>query len=126
MPTWLFAVLGGLLAALAVGLGALGAHVLKTQLTPQQLETFHTAVHYQMVHAIGLILVGLLGLDGRSRLFDLAGWFMLAGILLFSGFLFAWLATGRRFLVYPVPIGGLAFIVGWLFLALGAFSLGRN
>ncbi len=127
MPTTLFIVLGGLLAALAVGLGAIGAHVLKTQLTPEQLETFHTAVHYQMIHAIGLILVGLLSLHNRSRLFDVAGWAMLLGIILFSGFLFAWLATGRKFFVYPVPVGGISFIIGWLMLAVGAFGFwGKN
>ena len=73
MHTTLFVFLGGLLAALAVGLGAIGAHALKTQLTPEQLETFQTAVHYQMFHAIGLILVGLLSHYQRSRLFDVAG-----------------------------------------------------
>ncbi len=125
-PT-VFISLGGLLAALAVGFGAIGAHALKTQLTPEQLETFQTAVHYQMVHAIGLVLVGLLGLYQRSRLFDVAGWAMLLGIILFSGFLFAWLATGRKFFVYPVPVGGIAFIIGWLMLAVGAFGVwGKN
>ena len=104
----LFIPVGGVLAALAMGLGALGAHALKSQLEPQQLETYHTAVQYQMYHAIGLVLVGLLGLYHRSRWFDGAGWSMLVGIVLFSGLLYAWLATGRRFFVYPVPVGGFA------------------
>ena len=118
---------GGLLAALAVGLGALGAHALKTQLTPEQLLTFHTAVHYQMIHAIGLVLIGLLSLYQRSRLFDVAGWAMLVGIILFSGFLFAWLGTGQKFFVYPVPVGGIAFIIGWSALAIGALGFwGKN
>ena len=122
----LFIFLGGLLAALAVGLGAVGAHALKPQLTLEQLETYHTAVHYQMSHAIGLVLVGLLSLYQRSRLFDFAGWSMLVGIILFSGFLFAWLATGWKFFVYPVPVGGVAFIVGWLMLAIGALGFWRK
>jgi len=117
-----FIALGGLLAALAVGLGAIGAHALKGHLTPPQLETFHTAVHYQMIHAVGLVLVGLLILHSPSRLFDFAGWAMLLGILLFSGCLYAWLATGIRLLVHIVPVGGTAFIVGWLLLAIGAFG----
>ncbi len=122
-----FISLGGLLAALAVGLGAIGAHALKTQLTPEQLETFHTAVHYQMIHAIGLVLVGLLSLYQRRRLFDVAGWAMLIGIILFSGFLFAWLATGRKFFVHPVPVGGIAFIIGWLALAISSLGFsGKN
>lgn len=127
MHNALFVFLGGLLAALAVGLGAIGAHALKTQLTPDRLETFHTAVHYQMIHAIGLVLVGLLSLHHRSRLFDVAGWAMVVGIILFSSFLFAWLATGRKFFVYPVPVGGISFIIGWLALAIGAIELwGKN
>ncbi len=123
MPITLFIVLGGLLAAVAVGLGALGAHALKAHLTPQQLETFHTAVHYQMIHAVGLILVGLLGLHRRSPALDLAGWAMLLGIVLFSGGLYVWLATGSRALMYLVPIGGTAFVVGWLALAVGALRI---
>jgi uncharacterized membrane protein YgdD (TMEM256/DUF423 family) len=69
-----FVILGGLLAALAVGLGALGAHALKSQLTPEHLVTFQTAVQYQMYHAIGLVLVGLLSLCRHSRWFDFSGW----------------------------------------------------
>jgi uncharacterized membrane protein YgdD (TMEM256/DUF423 family) len=124
MMNWNFVSVGSLLGALGVGLGALGAHALKSQLTVQQLDTFHTAVQYQMYHAIGLVLVGLLNLHHRRRLFDLSGWAMLMGILLFSGFLFAWVLTGWRFLVYPVPVGGIAFIVGWLLLAFGAVDIG--
>ena len=109
-------------AALAVGLGAIGAHALKSQLTAEQLVTYHTAVQYQMYHAIGLVLVGLLGFHDRSRWFAGAGWSMLIGIILFSGLLYAWLATGRRFFVYPVPVGGVA-LVGWLLMAIGAVGL---
>jgi uncharacterized membrane protein YgdD (TMEM256/DUF423 family) len=121
-----FIFLGGALAALAVGLGAIGAHALKPHLTPQQLETFHTAVQYQMYHAIGLVLVGLLIVHQPNRWFASAGWSMLTGIILFSGFLYAWLATGRRLFLYPLPAGGVAFIVGWLLLALGALRPGRE
>ena len=121
-----FIILGGLLAALAVGLGAIGAHALKSQLAPEQLATFHTAVQYQMYHAIGLVLVGLLSLHQRSRWFDGAGWSMLIGIILFSGMLYAWLITGRRVFVYPVPVGGVAFIIGWVLLAIGGLGLGQK
>ena len=122
----IFITLGAVLAALAVGLGAIGAHALKTQLTAEQLVTYQTAVQYQMYHAIGLILIGLLGLHQRSRWLDGAGWSMVVGIILFSGFLYAWLATGRRFFVYPVPVGGVAFIVGWVLMAIRAFGLGQK
>ena len=123
MPTCFIHLSGHLLAALSVGLGALGAHALKSQLIPQQFESFHTAVQYQMYRAIGLVLVGLLSLHHHSRLFDGAGWFMLVGIVLFSGLIYTWLATGRRFFVYSVPVGGVSFIIGWLLLAIGAVRL---
>jgi uncharacterized membrane protein YgdD (TMEM256/DUF423 family) len=127
MQPALFIILGAFLAALAVGLGAIGAHALKSHLTVENLATYHTAVQYQMYHAIGLVLVGLLGLHHRSRWFDGAGWTMLVGIILFAGFIYAWLGTGRRFFVYPVPVGGVAFIIGWLLLAIGAIGFwGRN
>src|SRR5512146_3007890 len=104
MQPTLFIILGALLAALAVGFGALGAHALKSQLSVEQLGTYHTAVQYQMYHAIGLVLVGLLGLHHRNLWFDAAGWTMLAGILLFSGLLYAWLGTGYRLFVHLVPV----------------------
>jgi uncharacterized membrane protein YgdD (TMEM256/DUF423 family) len=127
MQTNLFLSLGGLLAALAVGLGAIGAHALKPHLTTQQFATFHTAAQYQMYHAIGLVLVGLLIAHSPSRLFEFAGWAMVVGMLLFSGCLYAWLASGCRFFVYPVPVGGVAFIVAWLLLAIGALGFaGRS
>jgi uncharacterized membrane protein YgdD (TMEM256/DUF423 family) len=119
-----FIFLGGLLAALGVGLGAIGAHALETRLTPEHMETYQTAVQYQMLHALGLVLVGLLHVHRPGRLLAAAGWAMLAGIILFSGFLFAWLATGQKWFVYPVPVGGMSFIVGWLMLA--GSALGRE
>ena len=64
----------------------------------------------------------------KSRaIYLIGGWAMLVGIILFSGFLFAWLATGRKFFVYPVPVGGISFIIGWLMLAFGALGFwGKN
>jgi hypothetical protein len=94
-----FFILGGLLAALALGLGAIGAHALKSPLAPEQLATFHTAVQYQMYHAIGLVLVGLLSLHQRSRWFEGAGWSMLIGHLVTS--IEASDTAGRS---HPVPI----------------------
>lgn len=117
----LFVALGGLLAAVGVALGALGAHAFKSHLAQEQLETFHTAVHYHMIHAVGLIVVGLLSLHRRCAMWDAAGWIMLAGIVLFSGCLYLWVATGSRAMMYLVPVGGTAFIVGWVALALGAW-----
>ncbi len=117
-----FVVLGSLLAAMAVAAGAMGAHVLAGQLSPKQMETFHLAANYQLVHAIGLIAIGLGATEYRSRFVRLAGWLLLLGIVLFSGCLFAWVLTDIKFFVYPVPIGGTAFIVGWIALAIGTYS----
>ena len=115
---WLIA-LGGLLAALGVGLGAIAAHALKPQLTPERLATFHTAVEYQLLHAVGLVLVGLLSLHRRSPWFHAAAWAMLLGVVLFSGGIYAWIGTEMKLFMYVVPFGGTAFIVGWLALAGG-------
>ncbi len=127
MPPAVFVIVGAILAALAVGLGAIGAHALKSQLSAEQLATYHTAVQYQMYHAIGLVLVGLLGMYHRSLWFDSAGWTMLVGIILFSGLLYVWLGTGQRIFVHLVPVGGVAFIIGWVLMAIGALVLwGKN
>jgi uncharacterized membrane protein YgdD (TMEM256/DUF423 family) len=123
MPPTVSVFLGALLAALAVSLGAIGAHALKEHLSSEQLATFQTAVQYQMYHSIGLALTGLLAMRRRSGWFDAATWLMLAGIVLFSGCLYAWLATGQKFFVYLVPVGGVAFIAGWVMMAIGATGL---
>jgi uncharacterized membrane protein YgdD (TMEM256/DUF423 family) len=123
MPPTTSIFLGALLAALAVGLGAMGAHALKDHLSAEQLATYHTAVQYQMYHAIGLVLTGLLATRRRSQWFEGAAWAMLGGIALFSGCLYAWLASGRTVFVHLVPVGGVAFMVGWVLMAIGAIRL---
>ena len=120
-----FVVIGAVVAALAVTLGAFGAHGLKTlvddgKFSAKDLETYQSAVHYQMIHALGLILVGLLAVAKPSSLLDAAGWTMLAGVLAFSGFLYAYVATGIKVFAMLVPIGGVAFIVAWLGVAIAA------
>jgi uncharacterized membrane protein YgdD (TMEM256/DUF423 family) len=122
-----FVALGALLAALAVGLGAFGAHGLKTlveqnRFSPKDLETFHTAVQYQMIHALGLILIGLLATTRPSLVLSATGWTMLAGILIFSGFLYAYVATGTKLFAMLVPIGGVAFIAAWLGVAIAVLK----
>ena len=124
MPT-LFVFLGAVLAGLGVALGAIGAHALQGRLSPQQLETFRTAVQYQLIHAVGLVLVGLVALHRNGLWGGLSGWLMLVGIVLFSGFIYAWLLSGVRVLVHVVPFGGVAFILAWLALAVAALHLGK-
>lgn len=115
MKVWGF--VGALLAGLAVAAGAFGAHALKTRLAPEMLQVFETAVRYHMYHALGLLALAL----ARDRLpesnFDLTGWLMLAGILLFSGSLYALCLTGVRGLGAITPIGGLCFLAAWALMA---------
>jgi len=120
--TWI--AIGAVLAAAAVGAGAIGTHFLREtlELPQRELETYDVAVRYQMVHAIGLIIVGALLTGRRSRWLNAAAACFAAGILLFSGGLYAWLFTCITAFVHVVPVGGLAWIVGWLLLAIGAIS----
>ena len=112
-----FITLGAIFAFLAVGLGAFGAHALKESLTPHYLAIYHTATDYQMWHAIGLIIIGVLYQQKPSSLLLKAGWFMLAGIIIFSGSLYILSLTGFKILGAITPIGGVAFLVAWLLLA---------
>jgi uncharacterized membrane protein YgdD (TMEM256/DUF423 family) len=105
------------LAAAAVGLGAFGAHGLKTRLSAEMLAVWQTAVQYHAWHALGLLCVGLAGFHFEGTWLKAAGWLMLAGIALFSGSLYA-LALGMpRALGMVTPFGGFAFILGWLAFA---------
>lgn len=104
---------------IAVALGAFGAHALKARLSGEQAKTYQTAVHYQMAHALGLMLIALTARERTGdSLLHVSGWLILAGIALFSGSLYALSLTGRRKLGAVTPLGGLAFLGGWaLFIA---------
>ncbi|MFA5517552.1 MAG: DUF423 domain-containing protein [Desulfuromonadales bacterium] len=116
--TKIFAFLGGLAAALAVALGAFGAHALKARLEPQLLITFETGVRYHFYHALGLFAVAFAAtLLPDSPLVRWAGWLMMAGIVLFSGSLYVIALGGARSLGAVTPLGGVAFILAWLLLA---------
>ena len=114
---------GALSAATSVVLGAFGAHALKGKLTGASLATFETAVHYQMTHSLGLLLVGVLMLVlGVKTPWLTAAWSFAGGILLFSGSLYGLALLGWRWLGPVTPIGGALFIVGWLALAYGLLT----
>jgi uncharacterized membrane protein YgdD (TMEM256/DUF423 family) len=119
-------VCGALLAALGVGLGAIGAHVLKGKLDAEQLVTYETGVRFQLFHAIALVLLGLIVERYAGGMLQGAGWAMLVGIVLFSGGIYAYLATDLKPFVAVVPVGGLAFILGWLLLAGGLLMRGMS
>ncbi len=104
-----FLILGSLNAALAVALGAFGAHALKARLAPEWLAVFHTGVEYHFYHALGLLLVGLVaGQMSDSGYVRWAGWLMLAGIVIFSGSLYALSLSGLRGIGAAAPRGGAA------------------
>lgn len=114
----LFLTCAALAGALAVMLGAFGAHALKARLTPDMLAIYQTAVQYHFWHALALGLIGLLALHlPASVALRAAGWLMVTGLVVFSGSLYALALTGIRLLGAVTPFGGLAFIAGWLTLA---------
>lgn len=109
---------GSLAMFLAVALGAFGAHALKARLSPDMSAVWQTAVQYHAWHALGLLAVGLMMLHWPERWgLGPAAWLMLAGIVLFSGSLYALALTGVRGLGAITPIGGVAFLAGWGVLA---------
>ena len=122
MPARLALVLAALLLFVAVGAGAFGAHALKARLGPDLMTTFQTAVQYHAWHALGLLAVGVLLLQKPdSGALAIAGWLLVAGIVLFSGSLYALALTGIRTFGALTPIGGVCFLAAWLAVALGVW-----
>lgn len=116
-----FFILGAVSGAIAVMLGAFGAHALRSSLSPERLATFETGVRYEMYHALALLAVSLAAArEGTSGWMAAAGIFFVLGTLLFSGSLYLLAATKARWLGAITPLGGIAFIAGWLLLALSA------
>jgi uncharacterized membrane protein YgdD (TMEM256/DUF423 family) len=115
-----FMLIGALAGVVGVGLGAFGAHGLRGRLTPEMLAVFETGVRYQMYHALALVATAaLMGrLDGRF--INAAGWLFTAGIVLFSGSLYAVALTGVSLFGAITPIGGVAFLAGWACLAIAS------
>ena len=105
---------------LGVGTGAFGAHGLKAHVTADMLAVWQTAVLYQLVHALGLLGTAALRPQLHPRLSTAAALFLLAGILIFSGSLYALVLSGIRGIGAITPIGGVCFMIGWLLLALAA------
>lgn len=118
----LFLFAGAVLAAVGVAAGAFAAHALKERLSPEMLTVFETGVRYHLIHALGLFGVGLAGLHLQSQRWLLAsGWTMLAGLVVFSGTLYALAAGGPRWLGAITPVGGTALIAAWALLAVAVW-----
>lgn len=118
-------ILACIIAAISVILGAMGAHALADKLTEKLLQSYETAVKYQFYHAIALALSGILYKEFKNGMVKTATWLFFIGILMFSGsiFLLVYLKStaeiGLGGLGIITPIGGVMFILGWLFLLFG-------
>ncbi|MGZ3688204.1 MAG: DUF423 domain-containing protein [Bdellovibrionota bacterium] len=116
---WLMA--GAVSGFFSVVLGAFGAHALKEKLSERALSIYQTAVHYQMFHALALLALGLWAAQNVTADTSIAGYGFLAGIVIFSGSLYALAVTDIRGLGAITPIGGVAFLIGWAAFAMAAF-----
>ena len=110
--------LGALSAGIAVAAGAFGAHALRSRLDPASLAVFETAARYQMYHALALLAVAWVAARWPGPLPQWAGWLFVLGTVLFSGSLYALALSGTRWLGAITPLGGTAFLAGWICLAL--------
>ncbi|HET7628651.1 MAG TPA: DUF423 domain-containing protein [Bacillales bacterium] len=111
-----FVALGSLMAFLGVVIGAFGAHSLKNIVTGKWADIYETGVHYHLIHALALILVGILADKFPGTFMQAAGWLLFAGIVLFSGSLYVMSITKISVLGAITPIGGVAFLAGWVFV----------
>jgi uncharacterized membrane protein YgdD (TMEM256/DUF423 family) len=117
----LFFIAGSISAFLAVALGAFAAHGLRNKLTPEMLTIFETGVRYQIYHALALLGVAWASTRWPGGSITAAGWLFILGTIIFSGSLYLLSFTGVRWLGAITPIGGAAFLLGWLLLAWGAW-----
>ncbi len=118
----IFALLGALNMLVAVGFGAFGAHGLKDRVDAAMLSVWQTGVLYHLVHALGLFVIAWLVERTGSNLLGIAGWIMLAGIILFCGSLYLLVLTDTRMLGAITPFGGICFLLAW---ALTAWAIWR-
>ncbi|KYD29916.1 DUF423 domain-containing protein [Parageobacillus toebii] len=120
----MFVLLGAINAFLAVALGAFGAHGLEGKIPDRYLEIWKTGVQYQMFHALGLFVVGLLlGKFPNIGLLTTAGWIMFIGIFLFSGSLYVLSVTQIKPLGMITPFGGVAFLIAWVLIGYAAMKI---
>jgi len=119
----LFLSIGSVAMALAVSLGAFGAHGLKGKLSAEMLDIFETGVKYNFYHAIGLLIIGILAYHlPETGLLKWSGWLMVAGIIIFSGSLYLLALSDVRWLGAITPVGGVCFIVSWILLAIAVWK----
>jgi uncharacterized membrane protein YgdD (TMEM256/DUF423 family) len=116
---------GAVFMALAVALGAFGAHIVQDILTPDRFDVYQTAVEYHFCHALGLLFLGVVTLQvPENKWLSFSGYSLIAGIIIFSGSLYVLTLTDTGWLGAVTPVGGIAFILGWIFLVMGVTRSG--
>jgi uncharacterized membrane protein YgdD (TMEM256/DUF423 family) len=120
----IFLAIAAILAGLSVAAGAFASHALREKVAERSLEIFETAARYQIYHALALLLVAVLlsRAEGTTTALVAAGYAFMTGIAIFSGSLYALSLSGIKWLGAIAPLGGLAFLVGWAFVAIAASS----
>ncbi len=113
--------IASLLMLLGVMLGAFGAHALRGKITEHYLEVYKTGVLYHLIHALGLFVIAWASTITKDGQVIWAGYFLLAGIILFSGSLYALSITSIKWLGAITPLGGVCFLVGWFLLMTSKF-----
>jgi uncharacterized membrane protein YgdD (TMEM256/DUF423 family) len=125
----LWILIGAISGALSVMAGAFGAHALRDKITMRALEVYQTASHYQMIHALALVALGIwtqqlaqAGATSSMSFTNAASWAFTVGTLLFSGSLYALALTDIKILGAITPFGGVGFILGWIMIAIAAWK----
>jgi len=116
-------VLGSALLALAVLIGAFGAHGLKNMVTPEKLVTFETGVRYHFYHAIGLLILGILQQQFQTMKLTISHWALFLGVLIFSFNCYFYVVTDIKTFAMIVPLGGISFVIGWIALMVQLLKL---
>jgi uncharacterized membrane protein YgdD (TMEM256/DUF423 family) len=112
--------IGAVLGFLGVAAGAFGAHAIRARVSPQRLDNWKTAADYQLWHALATVAAAIIAVRWESGAAAAAGWCFIAGVVLFSGSLYALALTDRRRLGAITPIGGVLFLAGWALLVVAA------
>lgn len=112
----------GILGFLGVGLGAFGSHILENQISLQMMETYKTGILYHLIHSVALLAISLYG----NKRFNTAGYFFIAGIILFSFSLYLYSLTGVKFFAMVTPAGGISFLSAWAMVIIPVLKKGEK
>lgn len=115
--------IGAINGFLAVALGAFGAHGLESKISEKMLNTWEKAVQYQMFHTLAIFAAAILLFKTNISMFATAGWVFLIGIVIFSGSLYIYSVTSIKTFAMITPIGGVAFLLGWIFLGTAVMKI---